>query len=177
MHVHRGNRIHKGALTLCISCGKTTEQNNLTGVTSFTLMAFTSTQCWPHTVLKWCSIKGAICAPETIRGLLIQKSRFSAKRLLGCRRKGRGPGCSSADVKRRNQDAEIKPDEGNVFTSEAKGRVKSWEGAFYFLSNKSAEGIARSQREWAHGLQSVVWMDVSYFVHMAVSRRTKKVLL
>lgn len=56
-------------------------------------------------------------------------------------------------------------------------RVRSWKGVFYFLSNKSAESIAKSQSEWAHRRLSVAWTDVSSFIHTAGSKRRKKALL
>lgn len=64
-----------------------------------------------------------------------------------------------------------------MFPGEVEKRVRSWEGVFYFLSNERVEGIAKSQSEWAHGLLSVAWMDVSSFIHMAPSKRRKKALV
>lgn len=64
-----------------------------------------------------------------------------------------------------------------MFPDKVEGKVRGWEGVFYFLSNKTVEGIAKSQSEWAHGLLSVAWVDVSSFLHMAGSRRRKEAFL
>lgn len=52
--------------------------------------------------------------------------------------------------------------------------MRSWEDVFYFLSNKREEGIAEPQRELAHGLLSLAWMNVSCFIHMAEIKRRKE---
>lgn len=64
-----------------------------------------------------------------------------------------------------------------MFFDEVEGGVRSWKGVFYFLSNKSEEGIVMSQSEWAHCLLSVAWTDVSSSIHMAGGKRRKKALL
>lgn len=75
------------------------------------------------------------------------------KRQLGCK-KGESSRPWIPICKGKWNNAEKKTRWEETFPGEVEGRVRSCEGAFYFLSNKSVEGIAKSQSEWAHEFTS-----------------------
>lgn len=95
---------------------------------------------------------------------------------MGYWKRGKDPSSHMAqtEVKERQRQKTIWEE---MFPGEVEGWVKSWEGVFYFLSNKTEKQAAKSPSEWAHSLWSVVWMDVSSFIHMAESKRRKKPIL